>query len=170
MSNMNPGSEAVLAPCHPLLAVKVRTVYNNLLNHNPLVVIHVFQGVRTYEQQNAEYAKGRTAPGPVVTNAPGGFSSHNFGLAVDLAPGVIGSSVWRPDWNWADWDFQLVIASCKAVGLAWGGDWKTMKGDYDHFYLPDAPANPTPQMRSDYAEGGLPYIYSQYDKGAYKPL
>lgn len=41
-------------------------------------------GLRTYEEQNALYAQGRTAPGNKVTNAKGGFSNHNFGIAFDI--------------------------------------------------------------------------------------
>jgi len=41
-------------------------------------------GVRTYEEQNDLWRQGRTKPGAVVTNAKGGESQHNFGLAVDF--------------------------------------------------------------------------------------
>lgn len=166
---MNASSEALLLNVHPKMAYAVRTSYTSLLAHKPMVEIHVVQGTRTYAQQQALYMQNRTHPptGPWVTNAPGGFSSHNYGLAVDIAPGIPGSPIWKPDWNWKDWDFQLVIASLKAQGLAWGGDWVHVKGDYDHFYLPASPPDPTPLMRADLIAGGLPLVYSEYDKGAY---
>ena len=41
-------------------------------------------GTRTYDEQNALYAQGRSAPGRVVTNARGGYSWHNFGVAWDI--------------------------------------------------------------------------------------
>ena len=47
-----------------------------------LYVVHTF---RTIEEQDAIYAKGRTAPGDVVTNVKGGASYHNYGLAFDVA-------------------------------------------------------------------------------------
>lgn len=44
----------------------------------------VYSGLRTFKEQDALYAKGRTKPGGVVTKAKGGQSMHNYGLAVDL--------------------------------------------------------------------------------------
>ena len=41
---------------------------------------------RTKAEQDSLYAQGRTAPGEIVTNAKGGDSYHNYGLAADLAP------------------------------------------------------------------------------------
>lgn len=46
--------------------------------------IKIISGLRTYAEQDALYAKGRTAPGPTVTNATGGRSNHNFGIAFDI--------------------------------------------------------------------------------------
>src|SRR3954465_9837804 len=45
----------------------------------------VTQAVRTFAEQDALYSQGRTRKGPVVTNARGGQSWHNFGMAVDFA-------------------------------------------------------------------------------------
>jgi hypothetical protein len=42
-------------------------------------------GFRSAEEQDALYAQGRTEPGDIVTNARGGRSLHNYGLAVDVA-------------------------------------------------------------------------------------
>lgn len=56
----------------------------------------IVSGYRTLQQQAEEYAKGRTPQevanhvsktigvGGVVTNAPPGYSAHNYGLAVDV--------------------------------------------------------------------------------------
>jgi len=57
-------------------------------------------GTRTWEQQEALYAKGRTTPGPKVTNAKPGSSMHNFGLAVDC--GVFKGKVYMDDGSPAD--------------------------------------------------------------------
>lgn len=40
-------------------------------------------GLRSFEEQDELYAHGRTRPGPVVTQARGGLSFHNYGLATD---------------------------------------------------------------------------------------
>ncbi|WP_405173801.1 M15 family metallopeptidase [Paenibacillus sp. FSL H8-0260] len=103
------------------------------------VPIVITQGLRTIAEQDALYAQGRTKPGSIVTNAKGGYSYHNFGLAVDFAlllPN--GSSVsWdmRLDGNnnqIADW--QEVVKEAKALGFEWGGDWTTFK-DYPHLQI-----------------------------------
>ncbi len=49
------------------------------------VVIKIISGTRTHmQEQDALYARRRTAPGPRVTNARGGYSNHNFGIAWDI--------------------------------------------------------------------------------------
>lgn len=53
---------------------------------------------RTMAEQRAIYAQGRTKPGKVVSNAPAGYSAHNYGLAVDLAP-LIDMTKSTIDWN-----------------------------------------------------------------------
>lgn len=47
--------------------------------------LKITQGIRTNAEQAILYAKGRTTPGPVVTNAKPGQSQHNFGKAFDVA-------------------------------------------------------------------------------------
>jgi hypothetical protein len=44
----------------------------------------ITSGFRSIQDQNVIYAQGRTTPGDIVTNAPGGRSLHNYGLAVDV--------------------------------------------------------------------------------------
>ena len=41
-------------------------------------------GYRSLADQAAFYAKGRTQPGPKVTNAPPESSAHNWGCAADF--------------------------------------------------------------------------------------
>jgi peptidoglycan L-alanyl-D-glutamate endopeptidase CwlK len=85
--------------------------------------IRVVQGVRTWKEQDALYAQGRTKPGNIVTKAKGGSSWHNFKLAVDLAI-IEGGKV--------DWELPLiVIHTFKGAGYEWGGDWKFK--DKPHF-------------------------------------
>jgi hypothetical protein len=52
------------------------------LLHEEGLDYRVICGTRSWEAQEALYAKGRTAPGPKVTNAKPGSSMHNFGLAI----------------------------------------------------------------------------------------
>lgn len=103
------------------------------------VPIQITQGLRTIAEQDALYAQGRTKPGSIVTNARGGYSYHNYGLAIDFAlllPN--GSSV---SWNMArdgdkdqTTDWLEVVQQAKRLGFEWGGDWTSLK-DYPHFQM-----------------------------------
>ena len=57
--------------------------------------IKIISGLRTYEEQDALYAQGRTTPGNIVTNARGGHSNHNFGIAFDV--GVFEGNKYLPE-------------------------------------------------------------------------
>jgi hypothetical protein len=119
------------------------------------IQLHVVQATRTWAEQDALYHKV-----PKVTNAPGGHSSHNFGMAVDMVPGIPGQASWTPDWKITDPNFKKMVEVAKGHGLKWGGDWVTMKGDYDHFYLgPDSPDN---ELRAIYTAGGFAAVWKHY--------
>lgn len=76
-------------------------------------------GYRSSKEQDLLYAKGRSAPGSVVTNAKGGYSWHNFGLAADYAFVINGKVTWSGPWS----KFGVIVRSC---GLEWGGDFKSI--------------------------------------------
>ena len=90
------------------------------------ILIKVTSGTRTYEEQNALFAKGN------VTKARGGYSNHNFGLAFDV-------TVFKADNKTPIWDgpqYDVVGKLGKEVALTWGGDWKSFV-DKPHFqYTP----------------------------------
>ena len=46
----------------------------------------IYCGRRTFEEQLALFAQGRTKPGRIVTKARPGESYHNYGLAFDWVP------------------------------------------------------------------------------------
>lgn len=102
------------------------------------VPIVITQGLRTIAEQDALYAQGRTKPGQIVTNARGGYSYHNFGVAIDFALLLPDGGVsWdtRRDGDGdgiADWD--EVVAQAKRIGWEWGGDWRSFT-DLPHFEM-----------------------------------
>ncbi len=93
--------------------------------------LRVTQGLRTITEQDALYAQGRTKPGKKVTNAKGGQSNHNYGLAVDLAFFVDGKLTWE------DSLYLKIGKWAKSAGLLWGGNWKSP--DMPHVELPNLP-------------------------------
>ena len=83
---------------------------------------------RDVESQNALYAQGRTMQGPIVTNAKGGESFHQYKCAVDVVPIVNGKCVW--DTSLPIW--ATVAKLGKESGLDWAGDWVHFK-EMAHF-------------------------------------
>jgi peptidoglycan L-alanyl-D-glutamate endopeptidase CwlK len=112
--------------------------------------MRVTDGVRTVERQQALYAQGRTAPGPIVTNADGvtHLSNHQvkpdgFGHAVDLAfvgidPYLEHDPRGRLRWN-------VYGAIVQAQGLTWGGNWPSSLLDEPHAEMPWLPPSKGPQ-------------------------
>ena len=96
----------------------------------------MISGTRTYAEQNALYAKGRTAPGPVVTNARGGYSNHNFGIAGDF--GVFKGRTYLDGSNaaLASKIHKAVAAWVKAniPQIEWGGDWTSFRDEPHYQY------------------------------------
>jgi peptidoglycan L-alanyl-D-glutamate endopeptidase CwlK len=92
------------------------------------IQIRVICGLRSYEEQDSLYAKGRTAPGKKVTNARGGYSNHNFGIAFDV--GVFSGSRYLPESP----KYKAVGALGTDLGLEWGGSWSSLV-DQPHFQL-----------------------------------
>lgn len=92
--------------------------------------IQVTQALRTIAEQEALYAQGRTAPGPVVTWVK--HSYHNFSLAFDIV-------ILTPDGTDCIWDDEKGYAAIgqigKDLGLEWGGDWDAATRDQPHFQL-----------------------------------
>ena len=110
----------------------------------------ITDGARTAEEQIALYQKGRTLPGPKVTNCDGKkfksnhqIKSDGYGHAVDIFPcGVYENGVYRKFTSDEGYDDKklrlianhiLVVAKSKNVNVEWGGNWKMH--DTPHFEL-----------------------------------
>lgn len=78
----------------------------------------ITDAARSCAEQDALYAKGRTAPGPAVTGVRGCRSWHVHGRAVDLYIGT-----WDPA------AYEKLGLSWEKMGGIWGGRW----GDHVHF-------------------------------------
>ena len=123
----------------------------------------VIFGTRTFAQQHMLFLQG-----PSVTKADAGHSSHNFGMAVDIAPNHnAGDAAFVPDYAVFEADnktmtphWATVVQCMKAQGLKWGGDWVTMKGDYGHFYV--GPDSPNQAMRDAFTSGGFQAVWDQF--------
>lgn len=70
---------------HPKIILEVTNLIDEAERKLPNIAIRIVQGLRTFAEQDALYAQGRTKPGKIVTNAKAGSSFHNYGLAIDFA-------------------------------------------------------------------------------------
>jgi peptidoglycan L-alanyl-D-glutamate endopeptidase CwlK len=104
------------------------------------IAINIISGTRTFEEQDRLYAKGRSTSGPRVTNARGGYSNHNFGIAFDI--GVFSGNRYLPDSPL----YKAVGALGMELGLDWGGNWKSIV-DQPHFELRPAWAGDMSESR-----------------------
>ena len=91
-------------------------------------VVKVICGTRSWKEQEELYAKGRTAPGPRVTNAKAGSSWHNYGVAWDVGL-FTASGGYVSDGKVYERFGKLAGLP---VGCEWGGNWKSFK-DFPHY-------------------------------------
>ncbi|MGG4434630.1 peptidoglycan-binding protein [Priestia megaterium] len=94
------------------------------------IYVAITQGFRSIDEQNALYAQGRTTGGSIVTNARGGYSFHNYGLAVDF---VLLNESKQPVWNVND-KWMSVVRMATGMGFSSGAYWSSFK-DYPHLEL-----------------------------------
>lgn len=157
---MDKRSKERLAKVHPELAIRVEALIESLAARN--YDVRVVQGLRTIEEQNKLFNQprdGRDNDGDgrideadeKVTNARGGQSNHNYGLACDLCRFKDG----QPDWNDLA-AFKVIGQEAKRLGLEWGGDWKFT--DRPHVQLRGMSVK---ECQTTFAAGGLPKVWAR---------
>lgn len=114
-----------IANLHPLIQPYVKQFILNAQQKG--IELRVVSGYRTFAEQNALYEQGRTTSGQIVTNANGGQSLHNYGLAVDVVQIIDGNPMWN-------YNLDNISAIGKQLGFEWGGDWTSFK-DYAHYQM-----------------------------------
>jgi peptidoglycan LD-endopeptidase CwlK len=118
----------------------------------------VTQGLRTWAEQDALYAQGRTTPGPIVTHAAPGYSWHNFGCAVDLVPENIAPG--QPNWNLSDPVWARMVSVAESVGLVSGAEWHGADLDTPHVQFTGRfPVSPDDGVRAIFTAGGITAVW-----------
>lgn len=146
-----------LSSVYPDLAHRMQRVYANMQIVRQMSM-RACQGMRTYEEQEADWNQGRTTSGAIITYARAGESFHNFGCAVDSC--FTGSDPFldkltKSGFYWAEYG-RFVLAQ----GLVWGGG----------FSHPDRPhAQITygltlTDIQEIYADGGVPAVWAAFDR------
>jgi hypothetical protein len=147
---VNQASEKRLALVYPVLAGKIRLLDGQVQKETGDVLI-VTQGVRVTAEQAALFAQGRQDTASVnllrsavgwapitdaenhkVTNAPPGYSYHELGMAVDVAPKkYITDHGWTVDWDQSHPVWQKIVELGQNLGMVSGVSWK----DEPHFQM-----------------------------------
>ena len=136
-------TDYLLLSLEPKFRKKVKKLLANARKEG--IELRVTSAERNCEEQDKLYAKGRTAPGKVVTNAKCGKSSHNYKLAVDVVEFKNGKALWTN----SNWDRIGQLG--EEVGLEWGGNWRSFK-DKPHFQ--DLGGRTLANLYNEYQETG----------------
>jgi len=119
-------SEKKINSLHPAIRDKARQFINEADRQG--IKLRLYMGLRTFDEQEKLYAKGRTAPGSIVTWAKPGESYHQYGLAFDVVEIKDGKALWtNPNW-------PKIGEIGRSFGFEWGGDWLG-KADKPHFQM-----------------------------------
>jgi peptidoglycan L-alanyl-D-glutamate endopeptidase CwlK len=127
---------------HPALREEAIDLYHECCEAlTGRAILRISYGVRTWKEQDDLWAIGRSIPGKIVTNAKGGESYHNYGLAVDIVllldkdgNGTFESASWETNVDFdgdgmPDW--MEIVRIFKKYGWECGIDWKFR--DAPHF-------------------------------------
>ena len=119
---------------HPKIKDEVLNIYDEIVAAlNGSAICRFSHTLRTFAEQDALYAQGRTKAGSKVTNAKGGQSYHNYGLAIDIVllidkdkNGSFETASWATNEDFdgdksADW--MEIVAIFKRYGYEAGIDW-----------------------------------------------
>ena len=128
---------------HPALRVELEQMYLEMCAAlTGRAMVRFAYVLRSYAEQDVLFAQGRTTKGKRVTNARGGRSYHNFGLAFDIVlivdrdgNGTYESASWETNVDFdgdGRHDWQEVVTIAKQYGWEWGGSWATFP-DRPHF-------------------------------------
>lgn len=166
-----PNTDRDLAHLHPEFRAKVEALLNDVRAEcaskvGPLSGLEfiILETLRSFARSNELYAQGRKLvkgvwqvinKAAIVTNAPGGYSFHNYGRALDGGPKYKDKPF---SWDWPS-DPKLMAAMRRTAvlaarhGIEWGGNWVKLK-DLPHFQDAGAPSIQT--LRKSHPEGWIP--------------
>jgi peptidoglycan LD-endopeptidase CwlK len=155
-------SEIRLQSVCPALADKVRLVDAEFQRQTD-DHLEIVQGLRSWNQQQTLWLKGRDADGnivdegQVVTNARPGHSWHEFAMAVDCVPRSLLTQLgWNPESPlWA-----TITAIAESYGLTCGACW--MHKDLPHLQLTGKfGVSPTDEVRQIFKDAGMAQVWKE---------
>lgn len=133
-----------IAQVHPNLREDVYCIYLEICDTvaSKYVRVRFSDILRTEERQNELYAQGRTKAGNKVTWVRGGYSYHNYGLAIDIVllrdkdkNGSFESASWDTVFD-GDMDGIADWSECASIFSAYGWQWGLRRRDGSKYDLP----------------------------------
>lgn len=131
-------SEQRVAQLHPNIRPEVKRLIEQAeATLGQYTAIRIVQGLRTFAEQDTLYAQGRTKPGNIVTNARGGASNHNYGIAIDFA--ILYDKDKNGSFETLSWDlladsdhdgerdWMEVVRIFEQANYIWGGSFHSIK-------------------------------------------
>jgi peptidoglycan L-alanyl-D-glutamate endopeptidase CwlK len=95
----------------------------------------LISGTRSYAEQDRLFNQGRYGnPGRRVTNARGGRSNHNFGIAWDIGLFDADGRYLTGDTASELGEYRRLGETARPLGLEWGGDWQSLP-DVPHYQM-----------------------------------
>lgn len=181
---MTKSTQSRLALLCPIFSVRVSALLGALAAEG--FELEVVQGLRSWNEQQAIYDKGRTAPGEpcthngvkravgscsmhpfgaTVTPCLPGYSWHNYGLAVDCAPDNPAIPGYQADWNEANPGWKRFADLAKSQGFTVGAQFRT-RPDLPHIELTGRfPAGLVgtagDEVRQIFKDGGMEAVWKE---------
>jgi peptidoglycan LD-endopeptidase CwlK len=122
----NKKTKSIIYALHPKVIDDFANFATKLEKQLGLVVLAT-SGYRTFEEQSILRKKNSS-------NAKPGYSSHNYGFALDLnILDSTGKNILQKKMSKTDWIDSGVVKIAKDMGFKWGGDFSNYH-DPVHFY------------------------------------
>ncbi|OWA35162.1 peptidase M15 [Saccharibacillus sp. O16] len=131
----SPRSDQRIIALHPDVQIAADQLVQQAAERG--IEVAITSDFRSSEEQDRLYRQGRSEKGNIVTQARGGQSYHNYGLAIDFALRDGSKVIWdmEKDGNQSGRsDWMEVVDLAKALGFDWGGDWSNFP-DYPHLQM-----------------------------------
>jgi peptidoglycan L-alanyl-D-glutamate endopeptidase CwlK len=167
---MDALSQSRLSEVMPVLQDKIHELATVLKPQG--IELEVIEGLRSWQESDVLFQEGRTLRNglwvitdvrKVVTNARGGQSWHNYGLAVDVAPEVIDG---RIDWNGSHYQWVAMEKEARVLGLTCGADFKRLI-DCPHAQLSGRfPISPDDEVRQIFRNQGMTTVWDEVLKSS----
>lgn len=158
-NKINPKTVLHLTRIHPDIKMRFFKIATELYHWSQgTLTLKITDSLRSFEEQEMLYKKGRTGPGKRVTNAKPGESAHNYGLAFDVA--FEGSDPYLESRIDSKEIWLRYGSICESNHMLWGGKFVTID---DNPHAEKTYGLTMRQLEEHYLEHGLASLWGRID-------